>query len=101
MQDNQRRINNGVYHNVRSLYFAVSGQLRGFQREYENENESWREGSETPSNDDDDVNRKLKPIWKKHYRDIIRDLKRDVREMRYRVLALLNRHFKDQIHRTL
>ena len=95
MQKSQRRITNGLYRNIKALYTTVSGHLKGFHHEYENENESGREGNEILSNDDDDMNRKLKPVWKKHYNDIVSNLKRDVRNMRYRVLALLNRHLKD------
>lgn len=94
MQNNQRYIKQSLRANIQSLYSSITKKLRRSNREYETENESGREGSE-----DENLNLKLLPLWRQHYRDIMKDVEKNIREMRYRVLALLNRHFKYRNYR--
>ncbi|KAL4225837.1 Protein monoglycylase ttll8 [Mactra antiquata] len=79
MQNNQRFIKQSLRKTVRNLYWSVTTKLRRGSYEYETENESGREGGE-----DEDLNRKLLPIWRQNYHEIMKDIENNVREMSVR-----------------
>lgn len=46
-------------------------------------------GVEMRSGEEEDLNKMLLPLWRKHYREIITNLNKNVKDMRYTVLATL------------
>ena len=94
---NQRRIRQQVQNSVKHLYVGITRQIRR-QQESDTEsilyNEAVNPNAELPSHDDDDINRLLIPIWRRQYSDLIRNVGRDVKHMRYQVLMMVNRHLR-------
>jgi hypothetical protein len=54
--------------------------------------QSHKEASENGSSETLDINRTLQPRWVTQYLRMLRHLDLNIRDMRYKVLATLNRH---------
>ena len=96
MRKDQRVIRQRVKQAIKFLYTSVSRRIGNYQ-ETEGENEMTHATNlmgEIPSNDDDDLNRQLKPLWLLQYRSMVRDLETNIKRMRYKVLMMVNRHLR-------
>ncbi|KAH3881155.1 uncharacterized protein LOC127873091 [Dreissena polymorpha] len=92
MRQCQRYTRSVVHDDLNLLYTSVTSRLRYYGGEFEHEVESQKEANENGSSETLDINRTLKPLWVTQYLRIMRHLDLNIRDMRYKVLATLNRH---------
>ena len=94
MKHDQRHIKRTVHNAILDMYIEMSLVLQHIQEsdlESVYRESSSPQGSDTLSNDEENINNVLKPLWRKHYQNILAGVESSVRQMRYTVLKLVNK----------